>query len=739
MRHHIRTVIFYLYNFNNIQPSLLPFLRKLYDEGVKIALCSSDKNARAGFDKLDISYFFQDINISSEISKPEIFTDVFLKIAEKLRTPAFHCLVFTDSEIAVNATIAAKMKCIGIGNSQALPSAPECITDFSTIDLYSLLDAGRSRGIPVEAWKITEEQINLKRAGYWGTIFALTNGYLGVRGNYDEEINNLGSQPGTFVNGIVGYEKYNHIWGFPGFAESLHAVLNICSWTGIKLFADGEEFSLLDSDISNYKRSLDMKRGILEKELIWKTATGKNIKIKSVRFASMHRRHCSAMRYEVSADQPTEITLTSAICLDMPSQALPGKQIEVVQNSFKNGIHCFKLNAVTGKDQVASAFVNEFCCSGKKVIHDNLIKDANLFSTCAVNIETNDKLTLEKIAVFHSTLEHKEANIMAIAFAEAEKCKKAGFDRLSIEQEEFWRDYWEKADIKIDGAEQDQQALRFSLFHLRQSHPEDPKRSIGANGITGDKYCGHVFWDTEMYMLPHFLYTEPEIVKNLLLYRYNILDKARERARQLDGKGACYSWNSITGEECCVVFEAATAEYHLNSAIAWGIFRYVDATGDIDFLYDYGAEIIFETAQFMADLGGFVPLKNGEFRINAVCGPDEYGCGVNNNCYLNSMAQWHFNYAAEIFNQMRKNAPQKLSKLQAKTGISEKDVELWKKAAEKMFIPYNQELGIHEENDTFLGLEPVDMDLIPKNTDIRETMHPLNLWRLQVIKQADVV
>jgi alpha,alpha-trehalose phosphorylase len=328
---------------------------------------------------------------------------------------------------------------------------------------------------------------------------------------------------------------------------------------------------------------------------------------------------------------------------------------------------------------------------------------------------------------------------MSRARREALAAAEAGFEELCGEQERFWAAYWDTADIEVSGNVADQQALRFCLFHLRQSNPEDDRRSIGANAMTGDHYRGHVFWDTEMYLAPHFLYTEPKTVRSLLMYRYNILDMARRRAREMGGEGALYAWNSISGEECGVVFEASTAEYHLMAAIGWAVYRYVEATDDRDFLFNYGAEMLFETARFYAGRGCFVPARNGAFCINVVCGPDEYGCGVNNNCYTNVMAQWHLRYAAAVYERMGAEAPESLEALAARLDLKAADIELWKRAADHMYVPFNAALGIHEQDDSFLYLDPVDMSLVPRNTDIRETVHPLNLWRMQVVKQADVV
>jgi len=348
-------------------------------------------------------------------------------------------------------------------------------------------------------------------------------------------------------------------------------------------------------------------------------------------------------------------------------------------------------------------------------------------------------LVLEKNLFLLTTIDAPRGQLAELASEGACRDARDGFGVLLGEQRQWWKKWWPMADITIHGCPSDQQAMRFNLFHLRQSFPEHPSLSIGANFLTGDKYCGHVFWDTEMYIAQPALYSEPQIVKPLLLYRHGLLDKARKRAREVGNTGALFSWNSISGEECATVFEASTAEYHLVSAVAWAIHRYVDLTGDETFLWDAGAEILFETARFLEDLGGYVPLRGGKFCINAVCGPDEYNCGVNNHAYTNVMARWHLAFAAEIYDRMRAKAPEQFAALAEHRGFSDAERDGWQRAAEAMFIPWNEELGIHPQDDNFLNLEPVDMSRIPMHTDIREKFHPLKLWRTQVCKQADVV
>ena len=292
----------------------------------------------------------------------------------------------------------------------------------------------------------------------------------------------------------------------------------------------------------------------------------------------------------------------------------------------------------------------------------------------------------------------------------------------------------------IKGEPSCQQGVRFGIFHLMQSCGKDGKTNIGANGLTGDWYQGHIFWDTEIYMLPFFLCNHPEIAKSLLMYRYYILDKARERARQMDDKGALYSWNSINGEECGWIFEAVTAQYHINCAVAYAIFKYVEATDDENFLADFGAEILFETSRCLANRGCFIPLKGNKFCINVICGPDEYTPVVDNNCYTNTMTKFHFNFALETAEMMKDRFPEKYEELAGKINLREEELALWRRAADNMYIPFNNELNIHPQDDSYLYRDPINLDKIPPaKMPSMGNLHPLNLWRLQASKQADVV
>jgi alpha,alpha-trehalose phosphorylase len=263
---------------------------------------------------------------------------------------------------------------------------------------------------------------------------------------------------------------------------------------------------------------------------------------------------------------------------------------------------------------------------------------------------------------------------------------------------------------------------------------------VPAKGLTGQAYEGHYFWDTEIYLLPFLTYTFPRIARNLLTFRYKMLPQARAHARQLGHRGAMFPWRTISGEEASAYYAAGTAQYHINADIMYGMRKYVQATDDQRFLQDYGAEMLVETARLWVDLGFYSDLKGGKFCLNAVTGPDEYNTVVNNNAYTNLMARENLRYAAQTVESLRVTAPDVYSALVQRTSLEQSEVEAWMRAAESMYVPYDEKLGIIPQDDNFLDGEPWDFQNTPRDHyPLLLFYHPLNIYRKQVIKQADVV
>jgi alpha,alpha-trehalose phosphorylase len=306
-------------------------------------------------------------------------------------------------------------------------------------------------------------------------------------------------------------------------------------------------------------------------------------------------------------------------------------------------------------------------------------------------------------------------------------------------------DFWHRSDIRIDLAGRNanprlQQCIRWNLFQLLQATGRADDRGVPAKGLTGHAYEGHYFWDMEAYVLPFLIYTAPRIARNMLKFRYSMLDKARERAAELSHKGALFPWRTISGDEASAYYAAGTAQYHINAAIAYALNKYFEVTADEEFHKDYGAEVLVETARLWYDLGFFSDRLDGKFCIHGVTGPDEYTTVVNNNAYTNMMARENLWYAARAVEWLRKEHPQDYVALAHRTRLDPGEAVEWQRAADNMYVPFDKRTGINPQDDSFLDREVWDLKNTPKNKfPLLLHYHPLVIYRYQVIKQADIV
>jgi alpha,alpha-trehalose phosphorylase len=315
-----------------------------------------------------------------------------------------------------------------------------------------------------------------------------------------------------------------------------------------------------------------------------------------------------------------------------------------------------------------------------------------------------------------------------------------GTAALHAEQKAWLDAYWRYSDVLIEGDEPAQQAIRWNLFHLAQASARTQEQGIAAKGVTADGYEGHYFWDTEVYVIPFLAYTQPETARKLLRFRWKMLDAARKRARMLSQNGALFPWRTINGEEASAYYAAGTAQYHINAAVAYAIKRYVDATDDWEFLAREGAEILVETARMWEDLGFYGQNGSTSFHIHGVTGPDEYTTVKNDNTFTNIMARFNMRFAAAVCRDLRTRLPDSYAALVRNTGLTDSELESFDNAADAMFIPWDEELGINPQDDAFLSLEPWDFANTPDDKyPLLLNFHPLVIYRFQVLKQADVV
>ena len=604
----------------------------------------------------------------------------------------------------------------------------------------------------IDEWEIIEDSFDPDRNLHSETIFSVGNGFIGIRGTFEEglEDDSKPGSEGTFLNGV--YEEGTIRYGemAHGFPEKRQTMINAANGKKIMLRLDNEIFNMQAGNIIDYKRFINMNEGILKRNLTWQSPMGKQIRLETERMVSFQRRNLAAVRYKITPlNFDGMIKIISEI--DGDTKNALGEKDPRIGSGLEEG--AFYTVQTMADSETAALFQRTkrtgitVACVAKGALRtecsytsDKYIRGDRVGYEYTIAGQKGKAIEYTKFIVYEAS-EESCSSLMSYALKVLESALETGFDELAREQYEFLSDYWYRSDIEIIGDVALQQAIRFNLFHLLQSVGRDGKTNICAKGLTGEGYEGHYFWDTEMYIIPAFLYSNPDISRKLLEYRYGTLDKARERAREMSHKkGALFPWRTINGEECSGYFPAGTAQYHINAAIAHAIKNYMEATQDEGFLLSFGAEILFETARLWADLGYFNADKNGKFCINCVTGPDEYTAIVNNNFYTNIMAKDNLEYAHNTAVWMREYHRPEYDKLAAEIGLEPEETELWKLAADNMYLPYSEKHGIHMQDDTFLDKKVWDFENVPKeNYPLLLHYHPLVIYRHQVCKQADVV
>lgn len=606
---------------------------------------------------------------------------------------------------------------------------------------------------PYDPWQVAEERFTPEQNLQSETIFTVGNGYIGMRGSFEEGYDGPAgtSVNGTYLNGF--YESEPIVYGEDayGYARYSQTMLNVTDSKIIKLYVDGEPFSMFSGKVLDYRRVLDFKAGVMTRHVVWESSSGKQVDIEITRLASLSRKHLAAFSYRVTPlNFHGTITLVSAMNGKVKNQSgetgdprvgsISGGQVLITVGKEQAGTFgALRQRTKNTKFTLVCAMDHDLATSTSyTTIPDE--QEEWLQVRFEVKAEENTPITLSKYVAYVSSRDYQEEELLPLAKQTLTEAKAVGFAGLTQEQVEFLRKFWYRTDVEIIGDLPLQQSLRFSAFHLLQSVGRDGKTNIAAKGLTGEGYGGHYFWDTETYIFPFFLYTNPDISRKLVEYRYGILDKARERAKELAHKGALYAWRTINGEETSAYYPAGTAQYHINADIIYAMKKYVSATDDIDFLITKGCEMLFETARLWYDAGDFIPRKGNKFCINDVTGPDEYTAIVNNNLYTNIMAKDHLEFAYNTAKMMQKDYPEAYAAVKEKIGLEEHEIEDWKRAADEMYLPYDEGLGIHPQDDSFLDKAVWDFaNTPPENYPLLLHYHPLIIYRYQVLKQADVV
>jgi alpha,alpha-trehalose phosphorylase len=615
-----------------------------------------------------------------------------------------------------------------------------------------------SHDYPADEWNVIEKRFHPEFMAQSETMLALGNGYLGMRGCPEEGGPN--AENSTLINGFYEISSIVYPEDAYGFAKTGQTIFGVTDSKIIKLFVDDEPFWLPNANLLSYDRRLNMKSGTLDREILWETPAGKQVLITSRRLVSFANRHVAAISYRVTLlNAAASLVISSEMAAHEPGAHTDPNDPRQTRVFAGRVLHCRTSYAKDRRIVLCHATEKSrltLTCSTDHSLetscpHTHKVACTEDFGQVAFTIDAKPgcPIDLTKYMVYHTSQTASPEELCGRAEWTMDRVTTHGFQQLLASQEQYMDDFWRRSDVRVSDIREErtkrstveiQQAIRFNLFHILQASARAEDSGVPAKGLTGQAYEGHYFWDTEIYVLPFLIYTSPRIAKNLLTFRYKMLPQARARARQLGHRGAMFPWRTISGEEASAYYAAGTAQYHINADIMYGLRKYVQATGDDSFLRDYGAEMLVETARLWLDLGFYSDAKGGKFCINSVTGPDEYNTVVNNNAYTNLMARENLRYAARALNSLRETSPDAYSVLVHKTALEPSEIEAWKRAAESMYVPYDEKLQIIPQDDSFLDREPWDFRNTPSDRyPLLLFYHPLNIYRKQVIKQADVV
>ena len=596
---------------------------------------------------------------------------------------------------------------------------------------------------------ITQTSFDPDRAALYESLFMVGNGHFGIRGSDEERRHSV--YRGTFVNGFFEKKPIQYgEWAY-GYARNHQTILNVADAASIELEVDGSPLDFA-AGLKSYKRCLDLDAGKLERRLEWQSPSGVHIRVNSERLASFEKAEIAAMRYEASPDTACSLKLVSLLdgsVRNRPAEAgdpRVGSHIDanpIVWRTVeaRDGVLLLAGTTVRSGLGLAVAVWHVVSFTGSSMLRvEHSASGETLFSLYSADCAGSERLRLDKfVAVVNGQADAIE-QLADKARAAAENAANHGFEEIVSLQADYLRTFWAGADILIQGDPTMEEGLRFNLFHLLQSAGRDGRTSIAAKGLSGEGYEGHYFWDTEIYALPFFDYEAPAIARSLVRYRIGILEKARERARELSLPGALFPWRTIDGEETSAYYPAGTAQFHIDADIAYALVRYSEATGDKSILLKGGAELLFETARLWMGLGFFNPRKDGKFCIPCVTGPDEYTALVDNNAYTNLMAEFNLRYAWKTAMELQDQHPEVFKALAERIGLSPSEIDEWRRAADSMYIPFDKETGVVPQDDQFMDRPVWNLAETPREQfPLLLHYHPLMIYRRRVLKQPDTV
>ena len=594
----------------------------------------------------------------------------------------------------------------------------------------------RHPNFSVDAWSVREASLDLDLLAQSESVFALSNGHIGWRGNLDEgEPHGI---PGTYLNSVYENRPLPYAEAGYGYPESGQTVINVTNGKLIRLLVDDEPFDVRYGTLHSHERVLDLRAGTLTRRVDWTSPAGGRVRVTSTRLVSLTHRAIAAVCYEVESVSGNRAVIQSELVAnesvpdlsDDPRsagllEAPLAKEETVAHRCGAVMVHRTRSSGL----RVGAAMDHEV--SGPDGTEVDVEVDGDVARvTVATRMAPGETIRIVKLVAYGWSAERSRPAVHDQVVAALAGARQAGWDGLVADQRRFLDDFWDGADVEVEGDAQVQQAVRFGLFHIVQAAARAEQRPIPAKGLTGPGYDGHTFWDSETYVLPVLTYTQPHAVADALAWRRQTLPVARDHARRLGLGGAAFAWRTIAGPECSGYWPAGTAAFHVSADISDAMLRYLDATGDEAFEKATALPVLVETARLWRSLGQHD--MEGNFRIDGVTGPDEYSAIADNNVYTNLMAQQNLHAAAE----MAARHPDDAGELD----VTPEETASWRDAADAMVIPYDKRLGVHPQSEGFTDHARWDFEAT------RADQYPLmlhfpyfDLYRKQVTKQADLV
>ena len=589
----------------------------------------------------------------------------------------------------------------------------------------------------VDPWSIPERRLELDLLAQTESVFALSNGHIGLRGNLDE--GEPAGHPGTYLNGFYESRPLPYAEAGYGYPESGETMINVTNGKVLRLLVDDEPFDLRYGTVERHERTLDLRNGLLHREVHWLSPAGQGVIVRTTRLVSFVQRSVAAILYEVEPyGGPARIVVQSELVANepVPEPARDPRAAAALRKPLRGESHTHNglragLVHITRASQLRVAAGMDHLVEGPPHTVTGAESERDLARvTVSTGLEVGEHLRIVKLLAYGWSSRRSLPAMRDQIDAALAAAMRTGWDGLRASQRAYLDDFWARADIELDGDPALQQAIRYALFSVLQSAARAEGRAIPAKGLTGRGYDGHSFWDMETYTLPVLTYVAPAAARDALLWRHSTLDLARARARELSLAGATFPWRTISGHECSGYWPAATAAFHINADIADATRRYLAATED-ESCAEHGAlELLVETARLWRSVGHHD--SQGGFRIDGVTGPDEYSALADNNMYTNVMAARNLRTAATLAARYTTRA--------AEFGVDEEEIAGWRDAADAMVLPYDEDLRVTPQSEGFTRHRHWDFaSTTPDRYPLLLHYPYYLLYGSQIVKQADLV